>query len=78
MKILVGKHSGFCFGVQRAVEMAEHAAGSGPAYTYGNIIHNEDVVEALRQKGVVPIESLDALQKGDTLIIRAHGAPPKV
>ncbi len=78
MKILVGKHSGFCFGVQRAVEMAEHAAGSGPAYTYGNIIHNEDVVESLRQKGVVPIESLDALQEGDTLIIRAHGAPPKV
>ncbi len=76
MQILVGKHSGFCFGVRRAVEMAEQASGDGTVYTYGNIIHNEDVVENLKSKGVFPIESLDELQSGDTLIIRAHGAPP--
>ena len=78
MRVLIGKHGGFCFGVKRAVEMAERAAQNGTVHTYGNIIHNEEVVEALRQKGVIPTDSLDALRAGDTLIIRAHGAPPKV
>ena len=78
MQILVGEHSGFCFGVRRAVEMAENAAGHGTVYTYGNIIHNEDVVDSLKQKGVLPVESLESLCDGDTLIIRAHGAPPSV
>ena len=54
MRILVGEHSGFCFGVRRAVQIAENAAGHGTVYTYGNIIHNEDVVDALKQKGVLP------------------------
>ena len=78
MQILVGKHSGFCFGVQRAVRLAEEAAKNGAVYTYGNIIHNEDVVEELRQKGIVPVSDLESLKPGDTLIIRAHGAPPEL
>ena len=61
MKILVGKHSGFCFGVQRAVRMAEEASEHGTVYTYGKIIHNDEVVEDLRQKGVLPADSLEAL-----------------
>ena len=53
MKILLAKNSGFCFGVRRAVEMAEQcAAESGIVYTYGNIIHNEEVVRELAEKGV--------------------------
>ncbi len=78
MQILVGKHSGFCFGVQRAVRLAEEAAKNGAVYTYGNIIHNEDVVEELRQKGIVPVSDLESFKPGDTLIIRAHGAPPEL
>ena len=78
MKILVGKHSGFCFGVQRAVRMAEEASEHGTVYTYGKIIHNDEVVEDLRKKGVYPADSLEALRERDTLIIRAHGAPPQV
>ena len=78
MKILVGKHSGFCFGVQRAVKMAEEASAGGTVYTYGKIIHNDDVVEQLQRKGIYPVGSVDDLRSGDTLIIRAHGAPPKV
>ena len=76
MKVLVGEHSGFCFGVQRAVDLAQKAALNGVVYSYGNIIHNEDVVEQLRREGVVPIEDVSALHAGDTLVIRAHGAPP--
>ncbi len=78
MRILVGRHSGFCFGVQRAVSLAKRYADAGlPAYTYGAIIHNERVVDALARQGVRPIENADALQKGDTLILRAHGVQPQ-
>ncbi len=79
MKILLAKNSGFCFGVRRAVEMAERCAEERkPVYTYGNIIHNESVVSELSERGVHSVESLDGLKPGDTLIIRAHGAPPRV
>ena len=79
MKILLAKNSGFCFGVRRAVEMAEQCAKeNGTVYTYGNIIHNESVVQELAEKGVHSVETLESLNAGDTLIIRAHGAPPSV
>ena len=79
MKIYLAKNSGFCFGVRRAVEMAEACAKeSGTVYTYGNIIHNDAVVRELAEKGVHSVENLDSLHTGDTLIIRAHGAPPSV
>jgi (E)-4-hydroxy-3-methyl-but-2-enyl pyrophosphate reductase len=75
----MAKNSGFCFGVRRAVEMAErYAEERGPVYTYGNIIHNESVVQELAEKGVRSLEDLERLKPGDTLIIRAHGAPPFV
>ena len=79
MKVLIAKNSGFCFGVRRAVEMAEALANArGTVYTYGHIIHNEDVVAELEQKGVRSVSDLSMLKAGDTLIIRAHGAPPAV
>ena len=79
MKILLAKNSGFCFGVRRAVEMAEQCAKEcGTVYTYGNIIHNDSVVQELSEKGVHSVDNLERLHAGDTLIIRAHGAPPAV
>ncbi len=79
MRILLAKNSGFCFGVRRAVEMAEQCAQErGTVYTYGNIIHNDSVVRELAEKGVHSVEDLTSLNAGDTLIIRAHGAPPAV
>lgn len=79
MKILLAKNSGFCFGVRRAVEMAEQcAADCGTVYTYGNIIHNDNVVRELAEKGVHSVENIENLKAGDTLIIRAHGAPPEI
>lgn len=79
MRILLAKNSGFCFGVKRAVDMAESLANADQrVYTYGHIIHNESVVEQLKQKNIYPADDVDALQKGDTLIIRAHGAPPEL
>ena len=79
MRILLAKNSGFCFGVRRAVEMAQKCAQErGKVYTYGNIIHNEAVVAELEEQGVFSVSELSSLKAGDTLIIRAHGAPPSV
>ena len=79
MKILLAKNNGFCFGVRRAVEMALSLANpERPVYTYGSIIHNEDVVGELKEKNVHAVKNMEGLESGDTLIIRAHGVPPEV
>ncbi|MDF2542031.1 MAG: hypothetical protein K0S47_1749 [Herbinix sp.] len=78
MKITTAKSAGFCFGVQRAVELVyEEADKGGNVYTLGPIIHNEEVVHDLMEKGVKVIETLEELKgnaKG-TIIIRSHGVP---
>ncbi len=73
--------AGFCFGVKRAVEMvyAETAKGK-KIYTYGPIIHNEEVVKDLERKGVSVInteEELAGLKEG-TVIIRSHGVAKRI
>ena len=75
MRILIAKSAGFCFGVQKAVEVVEGELGKHEhLYTYGEIIHNPQVVELLKEKGVFPIEDPGEAQAG-TVIIRSHGAP---
>ena len=79
MEVIRAKTAGFCFGVKRAVdtvyEKLEKASESTTIYTYGPIIHNEEVVKDMKQKGVIVLQSeaeLDALTEG-TVIIRSHG-----
>ena len=76
MNVTVAKSAGFCFGVKRAVELVyEQTKKEGPLYTYGPIIHNEEVVKDLEKRGVRVIESpeqLQELEKG-RVIIRSHG-----
>ena len=61
-EIITAKSAGFCFGVQRAVETVyEEVKKGGPIYTYGPIIHNEEVVADLEKKGVHVITSDDEL-----------------
>ena len=80
MIVKVAKTAGFCFGVKRAVDLVEEQASSGKAvYTYGPIIHNEEVTEALAKKGVQIVsgkEEWSSVKKG-TLIIRSHGVSQK-
>ncbi len=79
MRVIVAKNAGFCFGVRRAVELARRESQScGKVYTWGKLIHNETVVSDLCAEGILPVDSLDDLKAGDTLIIRAHGAPPSL
>ena len=70
MKITLAKTAGFCFGVNRAVDMVEKLAESGEKVcTLGPIIHNENVVRELEDNGVYSIDSLD----GDSSIIGVPG-----
>ncbi len=77
MDVIVAKSAGFCFGVQRAVDKVYEQIDNGdkPIYTFGPIIHNEEVTHELEEKGVSVIENeeeLCSLSKG-TVIIRSHG-----
>ena len=76
MEVTLAKTAGFCFGVKRAVDKVyeQIEKADGPIYTYGPIIHNEEVVAELARRGVqvVEEEGLDQLT-GGTVIIRSHG-----
>ena len=80
MEIILAKSAGFCFGVQRAVDTAYKEAGKQHVYTYGPIIHNEEVIEDLRKKGISVIDDLAELdqQEDETVIIRSHGVSKDV
>ena len=74
MKIRLAKSAGFCYGVKRAVELAESAAQSGePCVMLGYIIHNSDVVDRLASQGVKVVENPDQVPQGCGVIIRSHG-----
>ena len=77
MEVTVAKSAGFCFGVKRAVDTVyrEIESGEKPVYTFGPIIHNEQVVEDLENRGVQVILSEDELEglSGGTVVIRSHG-----
>jgi len=78
MPVILAKKTGFCFGVKRAVEMAQKALTKDrPIYSLGSIIHNEQVVKGLSKKGLKVIGSIDEIEKG-VLVISSHGLSPKV
>jgi len=83
MEVRLAKSAGFCFGVNKAMEKVYEQidrADGKKIYTYGPIIHNEEVVKELASKGVEVIESLEELtdrEKG-VLIIRSHGVAKEV
>ena len=92
MEVRLAKSAGFCFGVKRAVDKVYEQIQTGKTiYTYGPIIHNEEVVSDLEQKGVQVIEDKEALLKlieewsnlyqenaGGAVIVRSHGVPKEI
>lgn len=76
MEVLVAQSAGFCFGVKRAIDLAEKTAAVGPASTYGPLIHNRQVVEYLEQRGLQAVNELESSE--GRIIIRSHGAAPEV
>ena len=74
MKVKLAKTAGFCYGVERAVNLAERTAREqGSCVMLGSIIHNANVVEHLRQLGARQVENVSQIQPGETVLIRAHG-----
>ena len=74
MKVKLAKTAGFCYGVERAVNLAERTAQEqGSCVMLGSIIHNANVVEHLRQLGARQVENVSQIQPGETVLIRAHG-----
>lgn len=79
MKVQVGTYAGFCFGVDRAVQLVEEAAkAGGTVVTLGPIIHNRHVVDRFARMGVEVVEDPSAVPAGSTVILRAHGVPRQV
>ena len=79
MKVLLADEYGFCFGVERAVEMVENALAHGDTVkTLGPLIHNEQEMERLAKDGVSTISEPVQIQRGETAVIRAHGVTPQV
>ena len=86
MEIKLAESAGFCFGVKRAVDTVYEQLKTGKTiYTYGPIVHNEEVVWELSEKGVQVLENEEALKslevpegKKAAMIIRAHGVPEKI
>jgi len=79
MKVLLADEYGFCFGVERAVEMVEDALEEGDTVrTLGPLIHNEQEMERLGKYGVTTISEPVQIKRGETAVIRAHGVTPEV
>lgn len=81
MEVVLAKSAGFCFGVERAVNKVYEQLKSGKKiYTYGPIIHNEEVVRDLETRGVLMIkdeEELSGIREG-AVVIRSHGVPKRI
>jgi 4-hydroxy-3-methylbut-2-enyl diphosphate reductase len=72
--VILAKSAGFCYGVERAVQLAEQtAAERGGCYMLGDLIHNTYVVEDLERKGIRRTGDADGLTAADTVVIRSHG-----
>lgn len=79
MKITLAKTAGFCFGVDRAVKTLEKLADTGEnVCTLGPIIHNPQVVEHFKRKGVNIINDISEHEKGDTVVLRTHGVEAEI
>jgi (E)-4-hydroxy-3-methyl-but-2-enyl pyrophosphate reductase len=79
MQVLIADEYGFCFGVERAVEMVEEALSEGDTVrTLGPLIHNDQEMERLAKHGVATINAPVQIQRGETAVIRAHGVTPQI
>src|SRR6476659_7740767 len=79
MQVLLAEEYGFCFGVERAVEMVEEALDQGDTVrSLGPLIHNEQEMQRLGREGVATISDPVQIKRGETAVIRAHGVTPEV
>jgi 4-hydroxy-3-methylbut-2-enyl diphosphate reductase len=78
-EIRIAKRTGFCYGVREAIDKAKEARGAGKStHTLGQVVHNEGVVSELQELGIRTVETLDDVDHGAAVVIRAHGVRPDV
>ncbi|MFM2106172.1 MAG: hypothetical protein RL338_1204 [Chloroflexota bacterium] len=78
-EVTIAKRTGFCYGVREALDTAKESAAAGrTTRTLGHVVHNEGVIGGLRSLGVETVESLEDVERGGTVVIRAHGVRPDV
>jgi len=77
MEIKVAKHAGFCFGVKKAIEIAEEVVQNNKekTYVYGQLVHNEKVINDLENKGITFVENINEIPENAVTVLRAHGEP---
>jgi len=77
--IRIAKRTGFCYGVREAIDKAKEASAAGKrTSTLGQVVHNEGVIQDLEALGIQTVDTLDDVDAGAAVVIRAHGVRPEV
>jgi (E)-4-hydroxy-3-methyl-but-2-enyl pyrophosphate reductase len=77
--IRIAKRTGFCYGVREAIDKAKEASAAGKrTTTLGQVVHNEGVIQDLESLGIRTVGTLDDVDAGAAVVIRAHGVRPEV
>jgi 4-hydroxy-3-methylbut-2-enyl diphosphate reductase len=78
-EVRIAKRTGFCYGVREAIDKAKEASAAGKTtHTLGQVVHNEGVIRDLQASGVRTVDTLDDVDTGAAVVIRAHGVRPEV
>ena len=78
-EIRIAKRTGFCYGVREAIDKAKEASAAGKlTHTLGQVVHNEGVISDLERLGIETVDTLDDVDHGAAVVIRAHGVRPDV
>ena len=77
--VRIARRTGFCYGVREAIDKAKEASAAGKAtHTLRQVVHNEGVVNDLQRLGIKTVDTLDDVDHGSAVVIRAHGVRPDV
>jgi 4-hydroxy-3-methylbut-2-enyl diphosphate reductase len=78
-EVRIARRTGFCYGVREAIDKAKESAAAGKhTHTLGQVVHNEGVIAALAAQGIETVDTLDDVNAGSAVVIRAHGVRPDV
>jgi 4-hydroxy-3-methylbut-2-enyl diphosphate reductase len=78
-EVVIARRTGFCYGVREAIDYAKVAAAEGKrTHTLGQVVHNEGVIADLQAQGIRTVGTLDEVDGGAAVVIRAHGVTPDV
>jgi len=78
-EVRIAKRTGFCYGVREAIDKAKEANAAGRVtHTLGQVVHNEGVIRDLQGLGIRTVDTLDDVEHGSAVVIRAHGVRPEV